>query len=116
MPNAYTSLSLESPDTPTIKSNGRETKLARQKKTLHLPASFDVQVEEWQQFIGSIPGREYDGVDIAANDEGDIEIVAGWGKLPDGTRKQFTASDKADMQAYAASLAGDVVSMSKATG
>lgn len=94
--------------------NRKGNRLARAKKRIHLAASFDVQIEDWQQFINSIPGRKYDGIDLSENDQGEVEIVAGYGITHDGDRKEYTASDKVDMQAYAASLAGDVANINQA--
>lgn len=113
IPNVYTSLCLVSWNLETSKSRERDRTLARTKKRIHLPASFDVQVEEWQQFIGNIPGIIYDGIDLAEDGEGNVIIVAGYGKMQSGERREYSAETKSDMQAYASSLAGDVIDMNK---
>lgn len=87
--------------------------MTRSKKRIHLPPSFDVKVEEWQQFIDGIPGRSYDGVDIETDDNGDAEIVAGYGKSRDD-RVEYTATQKTEMQAYAGAMAGNVSSINDA--
>jgi hypothetical protein len=84
--------------------------LARAKKKIHLGPDFDEQVCGWQEFIGSIPGHAYDGVDIAETDEGGVDIVAGYAKAG-GQRKEFTAQNRADMEAYAGKSAVNVTKL-----
>lgn len=87
------------------KEERKVLKVARAKKRIHLPESFEIQIEEWRGFVDSIPGKKFDGVDIVEADDGEVEIVAGYGRSRDD-RKVYTASDKADMQAFAAAQSG----------
>lgn len=88
--------------------------MARGKKTLYIPPDFDIHTEEWAQFINGIPGRTYDGCEVTADENGNVQIVSAWAKTGD-TRVEYTAVQKSEMQAYAASMAaGNVASINNA--
>lgn len=87
--------------------------MANKKRT---PITVDMlkDIDEWKLFINSIPGRQFDGVDLEENaDKNGYVIVAGYGTSPGTERRQYSISDRADMQAYAASLAGEVASINQ---
>lgn len=85
--------------------------MARAKKRIRVTNSLLAEVGEWEAFINSIPGRTFDAVDLAEDDDGNTVIVSGYGSIHGGQAKEYTREDKAEMQTYAGAVAGDVAQM-----
>ena len=91
-------------------SSGKVRELAR-KKTFRFGPEFEQMIAEWKAFLNGIPGRSYAGIEIQEDGDGDLIISAGYAQDHAKNERRFTAEDRNEMEAYAASVAGNVASI-----